>query len=127
MQTFAIPITMGHNRLRSHRTGALVDESQGLHLQTLRAVFADEARRQKVDPTQDWLATATRQILDLYERAYREWQANPNDTVGFIYEATMSSGTRLLLGDQRALDRLPAQYSGSPVDEATESPESGPR
>ena len=56
-----------------------------------------------------------------------EWQASPNDTVGFIYEARMPSGTRLLLGDQRALDRLPAQYSGSPIDGATESPESGPR
>ena len=63
----------------------------------------------------------------MYERTYREWQANPNDTAGFIYEARMPSGTRLLLGDQRALDRLPAQYSGSTVDEATESPESGPR
>ena len=127
MQTIVIPITMDRNRLRSHRTGALVDESLGPHLQTMRTVLIDDARRQDVDPTQDWLTTATRQILDLYERAYREWQANPNDTACFIYEAALPSGTRLLLGDQRALDRLPAQYSGSPVDGATESPESGPR
>ena len=66
----------------------------------------------------------------MYERTYREWQANPNDTAGFIYEARMPSGARLLLGDQRALDRLSAQYSGSQVNETMESPESdrdGPR
>lgn len=47
MQTLAIPITIGRNRLRSHRTGALVDESQGSHLQTMRAILTNEAHRQK--------------------------------------------------------------------------------
>ena len=107
IKTVKIPIVIDRNRLRGDRTGALVDESLGgAHLQALRAVLTDEARRQGVDPTRDWLATATRQILDLYERAYSEWQADHNGTVGFIYEATMPSGKRLLLGDRRTLNRV---------------------
>lgn len=102
-----IPVVIGHNRLRGKSTGAMVDDDFGEdNLGHLRNLLRKEAKMADVDPTPDWLSLAVGQILRLYEQAHAAWVAKKEDTIGHVYEATMPSGTSILMGDRRTLARL---------------------
>ena len=107
MTIVKIPVVVGKNRLRGHATGALVTDDDGQDkLRALRDVLRKEAQLADVDPTADWLAIAVRQILDLYEEGWKNWQVRKQGTVGFVYEYAMPSGLSLLLGESRVLQRV---------------------
>ena len=112
-----IPIVIGHNRLRGKSQGAMVDETPGEGpLQVLRCVLAQEARKAGVEPTDEWIRRATRQMLDLYEEAQAEWSRSENhqDTVGCVFEARMPTGQCVLLGTRELLARIPENRPQTP-------------
>ncbi len=103
-----IPVVIGRNRLRGNSRGAMVDDEDGGSLQALQILLAEEARAAGVEATAQWIRTATRQMLDLYEQARAEWAPSSHDgaTIGLVYEATMPSGRIVLLGEKNILARI---------------------
>jgi len=102
-----IPVVIDRNRLRGNSEGAMIFDDFGQpNLEILRKLVSMEARLQGVDPEPDWLSRSIRQMLALYEEAYREWQENKGGCIGFIYECGMPSGQVVLFGDRAILDRI---------------------
>ena len=107
VSSIRIPVVIGKNRLRGNSEGAMVFDDYGQdNLHTLRNILKDEAKAAGVEPTTDWLTTAIRQTLELFESGFKNWQQNKDGTIGFVYECCMPSGRSLLLGDPRVLSRL---------------------
>lgn len=107
MNTVKIPVVIGRNRLRGNAEGAMVfdDFGQG-HLDTLRGLMRMEAKLQGIEADSEWLSRSVRQMLALYEEAYREWQEDKGGCIGFIYEYGMPSGQTVLFGDRVILERI---------------------
>jgi hypothetical protein len=107
MNVVKIPVVIGRNRLRGKGEGAMVfdDFGQG-NLETLQGLMRMEARLQGIDPDAEWLSRSVRQMLALYEEAYREWQEDQGGCIGFIYECGMPSGQTILFGDRVLLERV---------------------
>lgn len=107
--TIRIPVVIGPNRIRGKRCGAMVDDEDGHSLQALQNLLAEEARAAGVEATAEWICTATRQMLDLYEQAQAEWaRSRRHDaTIGHVYEARMPTGRIVLLGEKNILARMP--------------------
>lgn len=100
-----IPVVIGRNRLRGKSEGALVyDDFGGDHLSALRGALAAAARHEDVDPTPEYLTMVVGQMLKLYDGAYAAYRANPNGSIGFVWEARLPNGQILYMGDPRTLD-----------------------
>ena len=109
-----IPVVIGPVRDSAKTLCAMVDDDLGAnHLSILRSFLSREARAKGVEPTKEWLATTTRQVLDLYQKADDQRRANKGDTVGHVYECDFPSGNSLLLGTKAALTRAPASADAS--------------
>lgn len=106
-KTIRIPIVIGRNRLRGKNEGAMVFDDFGQdNLSILRNVISMEAQMQGLAPDSEWLTKSVSQVLNIYEKAYREWQEVKGECIGFVYECTMPSSQVVLFGDPRILDRL---------------------
>lgn len=104
-----IPMVIGKNRLRGNAVGAMVDDQAGEdHLGFLRHLLRQEAYAADVEPTKEWLANSITAVLAMYQDAHRDWLAtkDADESLGHVFEASLPSGTALLLGDRRVLARF---------------------
>lgn len=102
-----IPVVIGKNRMRGNSQGAMVDDEPGEdNLIDLRNALRKDAVAAGVEPTAEWLMTAVRQLLRMYEDSHARWLAAKNDTIGHVFEAALPSGQELLFGCRRTLARI---------------------
>lgn len=102
-----IPVVIGKNRLRGNAVGAMVDDDYGENnLDRLRQLLREEATREGVTVTPEWMSNSVSHLLKRFEVADAEWRDQKNGAIGAAYEATFPSGRVLMMASRQVLAHL---------------------
>lgn len=90
------------------RGAAFAGEGQGCldARSTLEDAIGEEAEDLGLAVTREWLAAQSCQILELYEEALGRADGEGVAREGFVFDVTLPSGRKLLMGSPSVLDKL---------------------